>query len=295
MESVREAVDRLGGVATRQQLVATGRSGLDLTVAVRRGDIHRIRQGRYVSAAASLDAVAAARVGGRLAGISAAHSYGLWSGFDRRLHLVVGATSSRLRTSAPPSFSKPISSDLMDREIALHWLAGAEVPELGPECWRVPIADAVRQVCRWSDTETAIACLDTARNILPESLLASIFDGESHVSRRLLMASRPGSDSGPESMVRQRLAQIGLVLLQQVRVPGIGRLDGRIEGTQVLVEIDSSHHDNDASFESDRIRDAELAALGFVVVRLTFRQITTDWPWCERMILAAVARFHRAA
>lgn len=153
------------------------------------------------------------------------------------------------------------------------------------------MADAVRQVCRWSDTETAVACLDTARNIIPAPLLESLFENEPQASRRPLAASRPGSDSGPESIARQRLSRIGLVLVQQIRVPGIGRIDGRIEGTRVLVEIDSSHHDNDASFESDRIRDAELAALGFVVVRLTFRQLTTDWPWCERMVLAAVARF----
>ncbi|MBC7724680.1 MAG: DUF559 domain-containing protein [Burkholderiaceae bacterium] len=295
MESVRQIVDRLGGIATRQQLIAAGRTGLDLTIAVRGGEVHRIRQARYASATAMVDGVVAARVGGRLAGASAAKSYGLWPGFDERLHIVVGATSSRLRTNAPPSMRVQLSSDMTRRPIALHWLQGAEVPELGPECWRVSIAETLRQTVRWADAETAIACLDTARLKLPASTMACIFESEPESSKRMLRASRPGSESGPESLVRQRLAAIGLELIQQVPVPGIGRLDGRIAGTKVVLEIDSSYHDNDRSFESDRIRDAELAARGYVVVRLTYRQITTDWAWCERMVLAAVARFHDAA
>lgn len=284
-------VNRVGGIATRQQLLAAGHSGYDLTVAVRRGQVHRIRQARYVSESAPIDAVAAARVGGRLGGMTAAGSYGLWSGLDQRLHIVVGATSSRLRTSVPPSVACRLTSDLIDREIKLHWLVGEQVPELGPECWRVPVGDALRQVARWSDTESAIACLDTARTLLPIEDLSMIFEDEPSESRRLLAASRSGSESGTESLVRQRLAAMGFRLVQQVRVPGIGRVDGLIAGTRVLVEIDSSHHDNDVSFESDRIRDAELAALGYVVVRLTYRQIVSNWAWCERMIRAAVARF----
>src|SRR5690554_7481355 len=133
------ATNRLGGIATRQQLVAAGCSGYDLTRAVRRGVLRRLRQARYASSIALPDAVVAVRVGGMLAGPSAAKTFGLWSGFDTRVHVSVGQNSSRLRTNVPPSFKTiVISVDLMRRRVCLHWLKGGATPELGPECWRVP-------------------------------------------------------------------------------------------------------------------------------------------------------------
>src|SRR5690554_6993379 len=102
------ATNRLGGIATRQQLVAAGCSGYDLTRAVRRGVLRRLRQARYASSIALPDAMVAARVGGMLAGPSAARTFGLWAGFATRVHISVGQNSSRLRTNVPPSF-KPTS------------------------------------------------------------------------------------------------------------------------------------------------------------------------------------------
>ena len=153
-------INSLGHVATRQQLVARGCSGFDLTIAVRRGEIRRVRQARYSTPGASADAVAAIRVGGMLAGPSAARSYGLWSGFDRRVHVSVGDSSSRLRTNFAPSIQPELlTPDFSEREVVVHWLVGGAVPELGPECWRLPRATALRQVVAWCDRETAIACL----------------------------------------------------------------------------------------------------------------------------------------
>ena len=100
-----------------------------------------------------------------LAGPSAADSYGLWHGFDTRLHVSVGENSSRLRTNVAPSFRKlgqRLSPDTSNRSTVVHWLVDGAVPELGPECWRVPLPVCLRQMVEWCDRETAIACLDTA-------------------------------------------------------------------------------------------------------------------------------------
>ncbi len=48
-------------------------------------------------------------------------------------------------------------------------------------------------------------------------------------------------------------------------------------GPRVVVELDSREfHDNDPSFDSDRARDRRLAAAGWIVIRITFRQLRGD-------------------
>ena len=284
----------LGGIATRQQLVAAGCTGYQLTAAVRSARIRRIRQARYVLADAPQEAIEATRVGGLLAGPSAARSYGLWAGFDARLHISVGANSSRLRTNVPPSFAGRLTPDISRREIVVHWLVGGAVPELGPECWRVPVRTCLRQMVSWSDSETAVACLDTALTSgrVSRGELAALFSDAAASERCIVLSARGGSDSGTESLVRQRLAASGIEVRQQVKIAGVGRIDMAVVGTRVLIEIDSrKYHDDDpAAIEHDRWRDAELAARGYVVVRLSYLKVTTDWPWCLGVVRAAMTQ-----
>jgi len=295
MQSVQATVMALGGVATRQQLIAAGLSGFDLTIAVKRGEVRRVRQARYVTDGASFDAVAAARVGGLLAGTSAVRSYGLWSGFDRRLHISVGANSARLRTNVPPSFIgrlTELTPDTSGRRIVLHWLEAGAVPELGPECWRVSLLVCLRQVVAWCDRETAIATLDTALALVPRDALLDTFATAPVSQREVVAECRPGSDSGYESIVRQRLGAIGVVVIQQVQIARVGRVDGLISGTRVVLEVDGrEHHDDPAAVEEDRRRGAELVAQGYTRVQLSSTRIMTDWPWCVRMVLGAIAQF----
>jgi very-short-patch-repair endonuclease len=227
-----------------------------------------------------------------LAGPSAARSYGLWSGFDRRVHISVGANSSRLRTNFAPSVQpETLSPDFSEREVVLHWLIGGAVPELGPECWRVPWVTALRQVVAWCDRETAIACLDTARTKLrlTSATLMDIFREAPPSDRLLAAASCPGSDAGSESVVRQRLLAAGIAVTQQVQFR-VGRVDMQVDGTRILIEVDGKEfHDSPEARERDRIRDAELVALNYVVIRLSYRQIFENWPWCLRIIREAMA------
>jgi very-short-patch-repair endonuclease len=294
MTSLANAIDSLGGIATRQQLLAVGFSGTDLTRAVRTGQIRRVRQARYASPTAQADRVAAARVGGMLAGPSAAGTYGLWEGTDARLHISVGRNSSRLRTNTPPSFRNraTLTPDTSSRPIALHWIEGGAVPELGPECWRVTLADCLRQTVSWCDTETAIACLDTALGVAgcTRSQIAAFFANSTASDRLVASRCRYGSESGSESLVRQRLDALRIAYRRQVKIAGVGRVDFGLIGTRIVIEVDSwKHHGDRSAFERDRRRDAELVARGFTVIRLTYQQIMTDWAWCERMILAALA------
>lgn len=286
------AIKRLGGIATRQQLLAVGLTGYDLTSAVRSGRIARVRQARYAVSDASSDAISATRVGGLLAGPSAAASYGLWSGMDARLHISVGQNSARLRTNFPPCFHEPLSPDTSDRRIVVHWLKGGAVPELGAECWRVTLSRCLRQVVAWSDRETAIACLDTAvsQAKTDAAAIGRLFEFASPTDRLVASCSQRGSDSGTESLVRQRFDRLGIEYRQQVGIAGVGRVDFGLVGTRIIVEVDGRrYHEDPIAFELDRWRDAELTSRSYVVIRLSYLRVTTDWPWCVRIILAAMA------
>lgn len=292
-------IRRLGNIATRDQLVARGISGGDLTTAVRRGEIRRVRRAYYATPPATADAVNATRVGGRLAGTSAARSYGLWAGFDTRLHIALPANASRLRTNLPPSFfadqslTNALTPDTATRQVVLHWLARRST---NVECWRTSISETLGDVAEWCDRETAVACLDTARTVLGmnDAAIESALAGTPVGTRMLSSRSKSGSDSGPESIVRQRMSLIGIEVVQQVSFDGVGRVDMQIPGTNILIEIDGwEYHSKPAAFENDRRRRGELVRRGYVVLEFSFRQVFEDWGWCESIILGALAQFRR--
>lgn len=282
-----------GGVSTRQQLIVGGCSGTDITRAVRLGELRRVRQGRYVTPMASLEAIVAARVGGLLAGPSAARSYGLWGGLDTRVHLSVDSAASRLRTRVAPSLvpaGEHPQADLIGLQLKLHWIRGGGVPELGPECWRVPLRRCLMQVIAWCDRETALACLDTVVGVLgmsPQELTSMMSDAPVAV-RALVAEARAGSQSGTESITRQRLTALGLQLAQQFWVRGVGHVDLHVVGSRVMIEIDSSFHDSPEAQAEDARRDRELVAQGYVVVRLRYEDVMFAWESCVERVFAAL-------
>jgi very-short-patch-repair endonuclease len=280
---VAHTLAALGGIATRRQLVTAGLSGGDLTAAVLRGDVRRVRQGHYAHPAAPADAVTAVRIGGRLAGPSAAAAHGLWSGYDQRLHVSVARNASRLRVSRQQAGKGETTPDSSDRSVVVHWTdTGARDP--AESCWRPPVVVCLRQMVAWCDEVTAVACVDTALQaglVTPEELEAGL---EAHGPRvrTVLARSRPGSDSGVESIVRQALAARGIAVEQQVRVTTVGPSDMRLLGRRgqplrVLVELDGfSFHARREAFDRDRRKDAEAAAAGYTTLRFSADQVEHD-------------------
>ncbi|MFF1571768.1 endonuclease domain-containing protein [Leifsonia sp. NPDC058292] len=108
--------------------------------------------------------------------------------------------------------------------------------------------------------------------------LKTIFASEPKWTHPIAASARPGSDSGIESIVRQRLSAAGHVVEQQVAVPGVGRVDLRVDGC-LFVELDGfAYHSNRAAFENDRARDIALAMQGGMRVRFSARQVLGEWP-----------------
>lgn len=96
-------------------------------------------------------------------------------------------------------------------------------------------------------------------------------------------------ESGTETRLWQQLRH-HLPLRRQVPIPGVGRVDFLV-GTRLVIEVDSrEHHERTPDYERDRCRDARLSALGYRVVRFTYRQVFEHWPVVAAAIWAAVAR-----
>lgn len=248
---------RLGGAASLGQLRAAGVRGRVLSAAVHDGRLLRPRNGRYALPGIGDAALAAMRAGGRLSCVTAARSYGLWGGQDQRTHLLV-----------PPHAGR---TEIVGDRVVRHWRHAERHSEL----WRVSLADCLRSAVRCADDETAVAVLDTAiaAGQVTRHALRRVFTDEPQRSRRLVEQARPGSDSGVESLLRQRLTDRGHIVEQQLAVAGVGRVDARVDGVLYL-EIDGfEFHADRESFERDRRRDVAMTLRGLPRLRLTARQV----------------------
>ena len=80
------------------------------------------------------------------------------------------------------------------------------------------------------------------------------------LARRLARAGHV-SESGGESLLLFDLLVAGIDVRQQVRLPGVGRVD-MIIGERLIIEVDGyEFHSTRADFEEDRRRDAASSAL----------------------------------
>lgn len=98
------------------------------------------------------------------------------------------------------------------------------------------------------------------------------------------------AESGTETMVRCRLRARNVKLAPQVRIPGVGRVDFLV-GNRLIIEVDSEEfHHNLEQFHKDRERDRIAAEKGYLVVRLTYRDVVYGWPPVEESILELIRR-----
>ena len=142
------------------------------------------------------------------------------------------------------------------------------------------VEEIVPQVLRTERPEIAVAVLDS---ILRRSSLTRL-DLELAAAalprrlRRVLALVDRRAESGSESIVRVLLAEAGILAIPQVPVPftDLDRLD-LVVGDRLVLECDSrSHHSTPEELDRDNARDLMLTALGFVVLRVRYRAITSD-------------------
>lgn len=228
----------------------------------------------------------AARVGGRLAGMSAAGLHGLWMPRSDQLTVEVAPGANRLRD--PDDDAVPLG----DRtDVRILWTArpGGLARTVGV----VPLPRALEQVVLLEPVPLAVAVLDCAwrRGLLDRIGLERVILSAPPRKRALLALADGRPESGTESILRVLLRQVGIVAEPQLRLPGtdLERADFLV-GDRLIIECDSeAHHGGREQRLRDPRRDAVLAAFGFVVLRFDYRQVMFE----PESVVSAVLEYVR--
>jgi very-short-patch-repair endonuclease len=262
---------RFGCLATRTQLRELGYSEREVVRAVEDQQLWPVGRRRLVHRGADGSAVRAVALGGRLAAASALATHGVWVTRPGGLWIGVPRSASHV---AP----------LLPGEHRL-WV-NERFPEDGDKKWRMSLQDSLVQVARLSGEDDAIASFDSALNkrLLTPNGLDQAFAALPRRLRRLRAHLDGRADSGLEILLRLAAEAEGWRVDIQVFISGVGRVDLLIDGW-LVIELDGARwHDDDASQDEDRRRDAELILLGYRWHRFRYAQVLEDMPLCLAVI-----------
>lgn len=256
---------RLGGVASSAQLRATC-DPWDIRKAVRDGRIVRPRPRRYALTTAADGLAAAARVGGVLAGPSAAAYWGLALKAQPDLPWVL--------------FRRGWKRSGADREgVVVRW---STLPDAEVHDGRVttPLR-TVLDCLRWLPEPDALSVLDSAlrsRKVTREEVIAALEAGPRFARPRALRIAQMGDGRAAnpfESVLRWVASSVeGLRLVPQGDVSGIGHGDlvDRVLG--LVVEAEShTFHTEKAAFRYDCRRYTAMVRAGWRVVRFVYEDV----------------------
>lgn len=302
MSDVVSELNQRGQVARVGTLRARGCSDAAIAAALASGAVVRPRRGWLASRHADRDQLRAIAIGGPIGCVSALRRFGVWSGTDDRLHLLVPRTASRLAPSTSalggdvagvwhPSVAE---RNCRSRGVRLASYAAPRIHwsrEFAPNRaldWIVSPHAALAAAVRCLDAEHASAAIDSAihERVLSRREVDAILASLPGTSSPLVDRFTGIPESGVESLFIRRMSRAGFEVRPQVDFAGFGRYDGLIDGC-VLFEIDGrGFHSGAAEFFADRDRSLIGQALGVPVVRPSALHVLDDWP----MTLAAVAR-----
>ncbi len=134
------------------------------------------------------------------------------------------------------------------------------------------------------------------RGLLERASLEAFLSSLPLKTRRALGPIDSRAMSGPESRVRRYLERLGVTVVPQWHVPGVGYTDMRV-GECLIIECDSwAHHGSREAQNEDRRRDRALVLLGYRVVRLSFEDVVVHWERTQSFLRDLIAlRMHRAS
>ena len=284
MRSLESEILGLGGLAATHELYARGYGKTLLRSAVRSGAVIRVRKGWYCRPDLAIELQEAARVGGRLACVSAARYHGLWvPGQAGRLHVQVSPGACQLRSRS--DYRRRLS-DLTGHPVVVHWSEDRSEDQSASRLV-VGVASCVDQVARTYPAEFGYVVAESAllQHKLATEQWRRILAALPRRLRRKLAPAGRHSGSGTESIFAFRMHRVGVRFRQQVKI-GRDRVDFLI-GERLVVEIDSSGYHT--SLE-DTKRDARLSMLGYRVLRFHYDQVINHWDEVLGSVLAALSR-----
>ena len=273
VDPVRAACVRLGGVARTAELAAVGISRHRLTTAVADGAVLRLREGVYADAMLSVDVRAAVAHGGALTCAPRLRRLGLWL----------------LETPADVHVAVPRRGRVFDHDGCRCVAHRTDAPARGG---LVGVLDAFAHLLRCGGPEHFVVALESALRL---GVLGGRdrFELRARIEKRhhhLVDEARIDADSGLESLLRFRLARLGIRLSSQVRVPGVGVVDF-VLGDRLILEVDGrDNHDGPSERHRDLVRDAVAASHGFDTLRFDYAMVVHEWDLVEAAILAKVER-----
>jgi very-short-patch-repair endonuclease len=108
--------------------------------------------------------------------------------------------------------------------------------------------------------------------------------------RAYLALTDPNAASGLETKARLGLRRYNIPYASQVRIPGVGFVD-LLVGERLVLETDGREwHTKPEAYLEDRRRDLALIELGYLVMRLSYQQVMTEWPRVITIVRDLVAR-----
>lgn len=281
MESPIIRLRSLGGVASLADIGATPTEQRALARAFSRGLLIRPRRGVYALPDAHPDVIRAARIGGRLTGVSALEHHGLW--------VPPAHENTELQVEVPVSISVP-PPGAGTFQARVHWVRGHAAPRFGVAPLEVVLARAASDLPR----PFAVAVLDSALRATPLTPVGLAFLAAHWRPRARAAAALADerSESGTESVLRVLLREAGIHATPQAPLPlGGGQRADLLVGDRLLIECDSeAHHADPANRRADLRRDESLMALGFIVLRPDYRQVFGDPAGVVATVAAIVAR-----
>lgn len=312
---LRELAERQLGVARRDQLAALGvtprhvrgqvraqrwRTIGPLVVALSTGALTRAQQMSVALINAGDDAV--------LAGRTALERHGLRGWEDRRIHVLVGPERRPPRLAGVVAHRTSALEPLSVRaDGAVHRAATAD--RFAGGVGGLPCSTPARAAIDAASWERSAAVATALVIAVVQQRLTRPDDVADVLSRRprtrhraaLLVAladAGSGAESLREAQVARLVEQAGLgVPRRQVLIQtpaGPRRVDLLVvlpDGRRLVIEVDGPHHLDPRVQAADAERDAELTALGYVVLRMPVAALAQD----SARVLESLRRLARPA
>lgn len=250
-------------------------------LAVARGDVARIRNGWVAAESAPPALVNAVRIGGRLSCVSVLKLQGIWCVDDRLCHISTSRRPGRLKSPNGGPLGNPARWG-----VAVHITAGRHDPARLIDT----IDDALLHLFACKPRDDVIASLDSALNLGLTTMSRLSALPLSDTYRVYLDLLDPSAQSGFESKARLGFRRRGIRCRSQVFIGGVGTVD-LVIGDRLVIECDGiTWHSSASAHDQDCRRDLELHRLGYIVIRVTYRQVMFDWASIDEVVRAYVSR-----
>ena len=272
------ALEELGCVATRKDLLGLGVRKADLSDALASGEVTRVRHGRYVAGEGDGLLTRAEAHGAVVSHLSAA------------LHYEWEIKEAPRR----PTLTLPRTSRSAGEHYECHWrkLSSSEVAA------RVTSrVDTVIECARTYDYQVALCVADSAlrQRLVDRASLLAAAEASPRTGRakalRVVRDADHRSANAFESCTRAIANSVpGLQVRPQGWVADVARVDLLDRRLGIVVECESfAHHGTRAALARDVKRYTDLARRGYVVVRFTWAEVMHAPDYVRQVLIEVVA------